>query len=111
MHYFSVMKDIILCSSNQILVRSLYGVLRDEGHCVEIIEHPAFAVQKIIQKHYDFILIDAEPFGLSAEDAVQIMTTLQPDIRILYLGTGDRSSDGDELDLEELKRMIDSIAV
>ena len=44
----SVMKNILLCSSNPILVKSLYAILRDEGFYVATSEHPAFAVQMIM---------------------------------------------------------------
>lgn len=108
------MKNIILCSSNPILVKSLYGILRDEGHNVETIEHPAFAVQTIIRKQYDFIIFDSEPFGLSAEDAAKIINWLAPDVRVMFIGTeraGDPFSIDGAVDLEEFKKTIHSIAV
>jgi DNA-binding response OmpR family regulator len=107
------MKNIILCSSNPILVKSLYGILRDEGHNVETIEHPAFAVQMVMHKPYDLIIIDSEPFGLSAPDAAEIIRTVAPGMQILFVGSSrddDRAADG-PLDLEEFKRTIHSIAV
>ncbi len=109
------MKKIILCSSNPILVKSLYGILRDEGHNVETIEHPAFAVQIIMKKHYDFIIIDSEPFGLSAEDAAEIIKTIAPDVQILFVGNERRHMSAQvvetPVDLEEFKKKIVSFAV
>ena len=61
-----VMKTIILCSSNPMLIKNLYGVLRDEGYTVETMEHPALAVKKVMWAHYDFVIVDSEPFGMSA---------------------------------------------
>jgi len=109
------MKNIILCSSNPILIKNLYGILRDEGYEVETVEHPAFAVQKIMNAQYDFIIIDSEPFGLSAEDAVDIIKTVAPGMPILFVG-GDwekKHGPGVEtpIDLEEFKRTIHSFAV
>ena len=109
------MKNIILCSSNPILVKSLYGILRDEGCEVEIIEHPAIAVQKVMNARYDFIIIDSEPFGLSAEDAVDIIKTIAPGMPILFVGN-DREKEHapaveTPIDLEEFKRTIHSFAV
>jgi two-component SAPR family response regulator len=105
------MKQIILCSSNPILVKSLYGLLRDEGHAVETIEHPSFAVQLIMQKQYDFLIIDSEPFGLSAEDAAEIVKTIAPLTRILFIGRDAAQADDVPLDLEEFRKRMHRIAV
>jgi DNA-binding NtrC family response regulator len=112
---YPVTKNVILCSSNQILIKSLYGLLRDEGYTVETIEHPALAVQMVTLRRYDFIIIDSEPFGLPAEDAVKIIKTITPGVPILFMGAG---WDGKHapavetpLDLEEFIRTIHSIAV
>ncbi len=106
------MKNILLCSSNTILIRNLYGILRDAGFTVESIEHPAFAVQNIMAKKYDALIIDSEPFGLSAEDAVEIIKTVAPAMPVLYVGSDGRVRSGEEQpDLEELRRTIRSIAV
>jgi len=105
------MKNVILCSSNPILSKSLYGILRDEGHNVETIEHPAFAVQMVINKHYDLIIIDSEPFGLSAEDAAEIIKTVSPGMPVLFVGNGQSRPVETPLDLEEFKRTLHSMAV
>lgn len=108
------MKDIVLCSSNPILVKSLYGVLRDEGYNVVTVEHPAVAVQKVLSGKYDFIIVDSEPFGLSAEDAAQIITAVAPDMPVLFVGGGGKErapAVKTPVDLEELKRTIHRIAV
>ena len=87
MHH-DAMKKIILCSSNPLLIKSLYGMLRDEGYAVEDVEHPALAVQKVLDGAYDFMIVDAEPFGLSAEDAARIITTIAPAMPIFCVGGG-----------------------
>jgi len=109
------MKNIILCSSNPILIKSLYGILRDEGYEVETIEHPARAVQMVMRRSYDFIIVDSEPFGLSAEDAVEIIKTVAPGMPILFVG-GDRVKEHapaveTPVDLEVFKRTIHGFAV
>jgi len=108
------MKTILLCSSNPLLIKNLYGVLRDLGLLVETCEHPAFAVQMVMLKQYDFLILDSEPFGLSAEDAVEIIKNVAPTLPVMYLGGG--STEGPlpvprQLDLEELKQSFLSIAV
>ena len=108
------MKNIILCSSSPILVKSLYGILRDEGYNVDTVDHPALAVQKVMFGLYDFIIVDSEPFGLSAEDAVRIIRTVAPGMPIVHVGAShEEPSTAVEtpIDLEEFKRAIHSIAV
>lgn len=82
------MKKILLCSSNPLLARCLYGMLRDEGHAVEDVEHPALAVRKVLDGAYDCTIIDAEPFGLSAEDAAQVIRAIAPGMPVLCIGGG-----------------------
>ena len=104
------MKDIILCSSNPMLVKSLYGILRDAGTLVETVEHPSIAVQKIIARKYDAVIIDSDPFGLSAEDATEIIRRVAPEIQILLVGTARNSRQAEAVDLEVFKRVIHAIA-
>jgi DNA-binding response OmpR family regulator len=108
------MKRILLCSSNPLLVKSLYASLRDEGYTVEEVEHPSLAVQKVLQGPYDLTLIDAEPFGMSAEDAARIVATIAPAMPVLCLG-GDGGTPGPQLlavppDLDAIKEMIHRVA-
>ena len=110
----STMKKTLLCSANPILIKSLYGVLRDDGHDVDIIEHPATAVQKVMAGGYGMLIVDSEPFGLSAEDAVQIIKSTMPDLPVLYVGSGSHGplpAVEAPVDLEEFKRTIHDIAV
>ena len=104
------MKKIILCSSNPLLIKSLYGMLRDEGYAIEDVEHPALAVQKILGGVYDCLIVDAEPFGLSAEDAARIIRSIAPEMPILRVGGGAASDDLPLIrlpaDLEAIKEMI-----
>ncbi len=109
------MKNILLCSSNPILVKSLYGVLRDEGYAVDTVEHPALAVQQVMNGAYDMLVVDSEPFGMSAEDAVQIIRSVKPNLPILCVG-GDCGCDmapgvSPPLDLEAFKRSVHAIVV
>jgi CheY-like chemotaxis protein len=82
------MKKILLCSSNRILARSLYGMLRDEGHEVEDVEHPSLAVRKVLEGPYDLTVFDAEPFGMSAADAARIVGEIAPGMPVLKVLDG-----------------------
>jgi DNA-binding response OmpR family regulator len=109
------MKYILLCSSNPMLIKNLYGVLRDEGFIVDTVEHPALAVKKVLRAHFDVVIVDSEPFGMSAQDAAQVIRAVSPDMPIMIMG-GEwekGQADGMEkpLDLEEFKRTIHNIAV
>lgn len=109
------MKNSILCSSNPILIKSLYGILRDEGYAVDTIEHPARAVQMVMRSEYNLIIIDSEPFGLSAEDAVQIIKAVAPNIPILFVGSCQDNELAQAvvppLDLEKFKQTVHSITI
>lgn len=105
------MKKILLCSSSPILIKSLYGILRDEGHHVETIEHPAFAVQSILKQPYDFLIIDSEPFGLSREDAAEIIKLIRPGIQILFVGNDQarNAHPAGSFDIDRVRRMVQGI--
>ena len=77
---------MILCSSNPLLIKNLYDMLRDAGHAVEAVEHPALAVKRVLCGGYDCVVVDAEPFGLSAEDAARIIRTIAPEMPIFSFG-------------------------
>ncbi len=105
-----MIKNILLCSSNPILVKSLYAILRDEGFIVAVAEHPSRAVQMVMQAGYDFLIMDSDPFGLSAEDAVSIIRTIAPNLQTLFIGERPGLAES-HLDLEEFKKTIHTMAV
>lgn len=100
------MKRILLCSSSPLLVKSLYAMIREAGCSVEVVEHPALAVQRFLSDPSDATIFDAEPFGLSAEDAARILRSLAPEMPILCLGSGPAV---DHLPLIRLPRELDAI--
>ena len=108
------MKNIILCSSNPLLIKNVYGFLRDEGYAVDTVEHPALAVKKVLWGAYDLVIVDAEPFGMSAGEAAQVIRSVAPGMPVVIMG-GEGGKDpagmGAPLDLEEFKRTIHNIAV
>src|SRR5574340_330122 len=107
------MDEILLCTHDPILVKSLYGVLRDEGHSVRIADHLTLAVQMVLKNRYYAVIMDGKPFGLSVEDAVQIMKTVSPELPIIVMGGRQDESDALSIsmpiDLEELREIISSM--
>ena len=110
------MKRILLCSSSPLLIKGLYASLRDEGYAVEEVEHPSLAVQKVLRGPYDLTLIDAEPFGMSAEDAARIVGEIAPGMPVLCLGDEGGAGPGRlplimvPADLDAIKEMIHRVA-
>ncbi len=109
------MKNILLCTSDPMLIKNLYGVLRDEGYAVDTVEHPAFAVQKVMEGAFDVLIVDSEPFGLSTEDAVRIIRSIRPDLPILCTGSNEHCEGalgvGSPLDMEAFKRAFHATGV
>jgi DNA-binding NtrC family response regulator len=109
------MKKIILCSSNPLLTKNVYCVLRDEGHTVDMVEHPALAVKKVLWGTFDLVIVDAEPFGMSAQEAAEVIRSVAPGMPVVIMGGEGEKDFGDSveapLDLEEFRRTIQSIAV
>jgi len=107
------MDKIVLCSHNPLLAKNLYGILRDEGYTVAVADHPAFAVQLCLNMQYALVIFDSEFFGLSVDDAIQIIKKISPATRVLVLG--DRSdtcgTEGTKVpvNLEEFKQAIHNI--
>ncbi len=102
-----------MCTNNPILTKSLYGILRDDSHNVEIADHPAGAVQMVLRKEYHAMIIDPEPFGLPVDDAIKIIKSLLPDILVIVLGCDKLETEAlsidAPIDLEEFRRVVRSI--
>lgn len=105
--------EILLCTNNPILTKSLYGILRDDGYSVEVAAYPSEAVQMVLKKEYDAMIIDSEPFGLSVDDAIKIIKTILPDIFVILLGYDKLETDAlsidAPIDLGEFKKIVRSM--
>lgn len=104
------MSALLLCSNNPLLVKSLYGVLRDDGHSVTLTEHATSAVRMSFKDRFGAIIIDSNSIGLSAAEAAQIIRGNQPDMPVIILGNASYFSDGlmveMPVDLEKFKDYI-----
>lgn len=105
--------DIILCTHDPILVKSLYGLLRDEGHDVEIADHLSLAVQMVLKQEYSAVIMDARTFGLSAAEAVRIIKVVSPEVQVVLIGSDDHETGvfcmKGPADLEELKHVVHAL--
>ncbi len=101
---------MLLCTHNPLLIKDFYGILRDEGFDVAIADHPARAVQMVLEREYASVIIDSESFGLSAEEAVQIIRRTLPGIPIVVVWLKQHIPDvlnvRMPIDLEEFKQTI-----
>jgi DNA-binding NtrC family response regulator len=113
-HLYYTVTEILLCSNNPILVKSLHGILRDEGYFVDIADYPAMAVQRVFEKGYSAVIMDPEPFGLSVEDAIRIIKTIRPQMLVIFVGYDSLGADvlsiEAPVDLEEFRRSIQNIS-
>ncbi|HWR72980.1 MAG TPA: hypothetical protein VN604_07405 [Nitrospirota bacterium] len=110
------MKNVLLCSSNPLLTKNLYGILREQGCSVDIVEHPSHAVRHVLFGLCDLLIIDAEPFGMQSGEAVEIVRSVAPDLHVLLLGeTGGQRAGlpalSTPVDLEKFTQLIHRFAV
>jgi len=108
------MTRILLCSYDQILTKGLYPVLREGGYDVEITEHPAEAIRKILEKHYAVAVLDSKDIGLNARDASAIIRKIDPSIHIILISNEEFYSNGIEsirqpVSLDNIKKALESI--
>jgi DNA-binding NtrC family response regulator len=92
------------------LIKALYGILRDEGCRVDISDYPAQAVQQIMKNTYEAVIIDSHAFGMSAEDAVRVIKTIAPDIKVILVGCPEYEADALSIkvpaDLETVRSVV-----
>ncbi len=107
------MNELLLCCNNPILIKSLYGVLRDDGYSIELVDHPALAVQSALKRRYYAVILDSESIGLSAEEAAHIIKNFYPDMPIIIASDAKYSSDAltveRPVDIEEIKKLIRNV--
>lgn len=107
------MKDVLFCAYNPMVVKNLYCILRQDGFEVEIADHMASALRMIALKEYGAVVMDCWPFGISTEDAVQVMRSVRPGLSVLVLGKVSSASGAvsveEPLDLEILREIIHAV--
>lgn len=104
---------ILLCSEEPILLKNLYGILRDEGWEVETVSHPALAIQTLMKTDYKAVIFDSGVSGMSVKDAVHIIRSFLPEMIIFTIGNMTRDPGVTALsmpaDLGEIKEMVHNV--
>jgi DNA-binding response OmpR family regulator len=85
------MNRVLLCTYDPMLLKGLYGPLMDDGYSVDVTEHPAEAVRRVMNGGYVAVMLDSDGIGLNAQDAAVIIQEISPDIHILIIGQSDRA--------------------
>lgn len=89
---------ILLCSQDPLFIKATYAPLRDYGYEIDIIEHPSEAVRCVINKNYLSVILDSRDFGINAMDALNIIKSIQPDIKAIVVGTKRNEFDIETID-------------
>lgn len=103
----------MLCSCDPLFLKSLYGVLRQEGYEVDMTEHPADAVRMSFVKDYSAVIMDSGDVGFSAYEAAAAIRSISGRMSVIIAGGTGPSSDSipvrKPLDLEEVKLVLRSL--
>jgi len=95
------------------LVKSVYGMLLDGGYCVDLAEHPAQAIRQVLTCTYRAVIMDAQAFGMQAEDAARVINAVSPETRLICLGYPESETDSLSIkvpvDLERLRELIHAV--
>jgi len=107
------MKNILLCSSDPIFVKNLYGILREEGYRVEIADHAARAVRMVFEKGFAAVILDSAAAGISSGEAARIILRVVPGLPVILAGEAllpeGALSIGKPPDLEEVLEVLRTV--
>ncbi len=99
-----------MCSWDPLFLKSLYGVLRQEGYEIDIAEHPADAVKMSLERDYTAVIMDSGNIGFSAYEAAAAIRSISGGVAVIIAGETGASSDSIQvskpLDLEEVKYIL-----
>ena len=94
-------------------LKSLYGMLRQEGYGVDMAEHPSDAVRMSFVKNYSAVIMDSGDVGFSAYEAAAVIRSISGVAPVIIAGGTAPSPDSipirKPLDLEEVKQVLGSI--
>jgi len=107
------MGTLLLCSLDPMFLKSLYGVLRQEGHEIEIAQHPADAVRMCLAKDYWAVIMDSGNIGFSPHEAAAAIRSVCKGMPVIIAGEANPSPDSiqvsNPIDLEEVREVLRSL--
>jgi len=111
--FYNIMNDILLCSSDPIFVKSLYGILREDGYDIDIAGHTALAVRMAFEKGYVAVILDSDDVGLSSGEAARIILRVMTGVPVILAGENllpeGAVSISKPLDLEEVLEVLRTV--
>lgn len=81
------MRKTLICSHDPILIKNLYGLLIDGGYMVEVVDHVAFAIKRVMEGDIELLVADATTFGLSVMEAIEIIKNVVPELPYIIVGS------------------------
>lgn len=104
------MQTLLLCSCDPLFLKSLYGVLRQEGYEIDIAKHPVDAVKMSFVSNYSAVIMDTGNIGFSAYEAAAVIRSIAEGVPVIIAGDARLPSGsisiGKPLDLEEVKEVL-----
>ncbi|MFN3395952.1 MAG: hypothetical protein ACK4Z9_04070 [Thermodesulfovibrionales bacterium] len=104
--FILMMRKILLCSHDPMLIKNLYGLFIDGGFVVDVVDQSSFAIKKVMEGDIDLLVMDAATFGLSVTETIEIIKNVVPDLPYIIVGSANRnglSSSIEGVDLERLE--------
>lgn len=111
------MRKTLLCSHNPLFIKSLYGLFIEGGFSLEIVDHIGLVIKRVMEGDIELLVMDASTFGLSVDEAVEIIRNMVPELPYIIVGPLNSSMltkelqhgtllSMEELDLERLRILL-----
>ncbi len=111
--FYCDMNDILLCSSDPIFIKNLYGILRENGYNIDVAGHTALAVRMAFEKRYAAVILDSDAVGLSSGEAARIILRVIASVPVILAGENllpeGAVSISKPLDLEEVLEVLRTV--
>lgn len=105
------MGKTLLCSHDPLLIKSFYGLFREEGFIVDLVDHPSFAIKRVMEGDIELFIMDAATFGLSVKETIEIIRNVAPDLPCIVVGNDQNGASPaiERYDLERLRSLLRAI--
>jgi two-component system response regulator VanR len=75
----------ILVADENYLTETISSILEDSNLMVDAVQNGAQVLKKIINKHYDIVVMEVNLPGLKGYEMAQIIKNMSPDTRIILM--------------------------